>query len=57
MKKDEIKKTLQELAFSQGLYGRILESIEDSDDPEAIYDELEAKDFKDPVDLIMFIEE
>lgn len=53
--------TIKELAKSQGLYQRIydeLRSYEQYDEEgfEAIKEDLEAKNFNDVIDLIMFIE-
>lgn len=53
MKRNEILETIQNLAKSQGLYGRILREI--NTDP-TILDELEKQNFKDSLDLILFIE-
>lgn len=58
MKRDEIMKTIRSLAQSQGFYGRLLADIEDLS--EERYDEvmtqLEAQNFKDSVDLVLFLE-
>lgn len=61
MKITQIMATLKELAKSQGLYERIyneLRSYEQYDKEvfEAIKADLEAKNFNDVIDLIMFIE-
>lgn len=62
MKMNEILSVIRSLARSQGLYGRILEAIEnlrDYGDPDK-YDELvsalEAQNFKDPVDVVLYFE-
>ncbi len=51
MNKEEIKQLLQNLASSQGFYQRILDNITEED-----LDNLESRNFKDSVDLIMFLE-
>lgn len=62
MKMNEILSVIRSLARSQGLYGRILEAIEDLrdyGDPDK-YDELvsalEAQNFTDPVDVVLYFE-
>lgn len=54
MNKNEILNTIKMLSHSQGFYGRLLEAIQDND--EAL-DYLEAQEFKDVVDLILFLEQ
>lgn len=54
MNKEEIYETICMLANSQGLYGRILNAIEEY--PEAL-DYLEEQNFEDPVDMVLFIEQ
>ena len=56
MKANEILETIKMLAKSQGFYGRLLTSIETSEERENILAELESENFKDPVDLVMFFE-
>jgi hypothetical protein len=56
MKANEILETIKMLAKSQGFYGRLLNAIETSEERESILAELESKNFKDPVDLVMFLE-
>lgn len=51
MKREEILKTFESLARSQGLYGRILRQLNDE-----ILEHLEKQNFKDAVDLVMYIE-
>ena len=53
MDREQIKNAIKELAKSQGMYGRLLQKIEEY--PELL-DELEAQDFNDVVDMIMYIE-
>ena len=56
MTASEIKNTIKSLAMSQGFYGRLLRSIEESGKAEAVYKELENQHFKDSVDMILFFE-
>lgn len=58
MKKNEIMKTFKSLAQSQGLYGRIVDELESmSESNRNMYLEgLEKQNFKDAVDLVMFME-
>lgn len=61
MKMKEIMDTIASLAQSQGFYGRLLRSIREcqQNDPDAyarLTNELEAQNFRDPVDLILYIE-
>lgn len=53
MKKAQILATIKSLAMSQGFYCRVLQEIED--DP-TILDKLEAQNFKDELDMILFFE-
>ena len=58
MNREEIMAALEELSKSQGLYGRILSGLNESDEAtrEAILSELEAQNFKDTVDLVLYLE-
>ena len=58
MKRDQIIDVFKELALSQGFYSRLLASINDADEDsrEEFFAELEAQNFHDPVDLILYIE-
>lgn len=58
MKEKEILEIFRQLARSQGMYGRLLASIEDmpEDNYRELFDILEAQNFKDPVDLILYVE-
>jgi hypothetical protein len=56
MKKEQIKSLIQNLARSQGFYGRLLHSIEQSPNQKAIWDELEAQNFKNDLDVVFFFE-
>lgn len=51
MNKEEIIQVLQDLASSQGFYQRLLDNITEED-----LDNLASRNFKDVIDLIMFIE-
>lgn len=53
MKKEEILNNIKELSKSQGFYGRLYEQVLDND--EAL-EYLESQNFKDVLDLIMFLE-
>ena len=53
MKRERILEIISDLSKSQGLYGRLLRDIEL--DP-TILDTLEEQNFKDSLDLILFIE-
>lgn len=58
MKRDEILETIRSLTQSQGSYGRLLQDLEKM--PKELYNtvmaDLEAQNFKDAVDLVMYIE-
>ena len=58
MKEKEILETFRQLARSQGHYRRLLSAIEDmpEDNYRELFDTLEAQNFKDPVDLILYVE-
>lgn len=61
MNREEIMAVIRSLASSQGSYGRLLRRIEelkenDPDKYETVMAELEAQNFKDAVDLILYIE-
>lgn len=58
MKFKEIMLLIRNLAKSQGLYGRLLEEIEGLDvaELENLIHLLEEKNFKDPVDFVLFYE-
>ena len=61
MDRDAILGVFAELAQSQGFYGRLLRNIEeareyDPDVYEAFMQELEAQNFGDALDLILYIE-
>lgn len=58
MNRNEIMDLIRSLAKSQGLYGRILANIEalNAEDYERLMTALEAENFKDSVDFIMWVE-
>lgn len=62
MKMDKIMKLIRELAKSQGFYGRLYERlIELKENAPEAYEKVkkywEDKNFKDPLDFILYIEE
>ena len=58
MNREQILATFRSLAMSQGFYGRLLEQIDSVDEEtrDAFLSDLESRDFKDVVDLVMWIE-
>lgn len=57
MKKDEILKLVRSLASSQGFYTRLYQFLsDDSEDSNNFMNHLESQNFKDPVDLILYLE-
>ena len=58
MNRYQILNAIQDLALSQGFYGRLLERIEEAseEDREAYLDELEQQCFANVVDLVIFLE-
>lgn len=54
MNKEEILKAVKSLAQSQGFYGRLLQQLESN---EKALEYLEQQNFKDEIDLILFIEQ
>lgn len=53
MKKDEILNAITSLSKNQGFYKRLLEEINND---ESILNNLEQENFKDTIDLILFLE-
>ena len=51
MNRNQIMEVITELSYSQGLYGRLKSAMTD----EAL-DYLEAQNFEDSIDLILFLE-
>lgn len=58
MDRNEIRNTIETLAKSQGFYGRVLNAIDEAEPErqEKIWDELEAQNFTNSVDLVMYFE-
>ena len=58
MNREEIKNTFKSLAQSQGFYGRLLRQLGNSSKEEVdeFYAILEAENFKDWLELILYIE-
>ena len=58
MKREEIMETIKTLASSQGLYSRLYRDLMELDEEKynEVMTELESQNFKDGVDLVMFIE-
>jgi hypothetical protein len=58
MNKEQILSTFRSLAMSQGFYGRLLAQINSADEEtrDAFLSGLESHNFKDAVDLVMWIE-
>ena len=58
MKREEIMETIKTLASSQGFYGRLYRKLMELDEEkyDEVMTELESQNFKDGVDLIMYIE-
>ena len=58
MKREEIMETIKSLASNQGLYGRLYRNLMELDEDEynEVMTELESQNFKDGLDLVMFIE-
>lgn len=57
MDRKQILRVFLDLSHSQGFYGRLLQAMQDDEvGREKLLSELEAQNFKDPVDLILYIE-
>ena len=58
MDRQAIRGTFEMLAQSQGFYGRLLRDIDEmnEEDQERFWSDLESQNFKDAVDLILYIE-
>lgn len=58
MDRNEIRNTIETLAKSQGFYGRVLNAIDEAEPErqEEIWNTLEAQNFADSVDLVMYFE-
>ena len=53
MKKNEILDFIKSMAKSQGFYGGLLNAINEDN---SILDTLEEQNFKDPIDMIIYLE-
>ena len=58
MDRQEIRKVFEMLACSQGFYGRLLRSIDEADEEtrEEFWKDLEEQNFKDAVDVVLYLE-
>lgn len=58
MNSSEILTTIKQLAQSQGFYGRLLFNINEleADKRDELFTILEAQQFNDPLDLVLFFE-
>ena len=58
MEREEIMETIKSLASSQGLYSRLYRDLMELDEEKynEVMTELESQNFKDGIDLIMYIE-
>ena len=61
MNREDILNAITELSYSQGFYGRLLRDImeikhEDEDQYEDLMAELEAQNFSDTLDMVLFFE-
>jgi len=58
MNRNDIKQVFIDLSKSQGFYGRLLRNIDEleDDEKEEYWTNLEQQNFKDSLDLILFIE-
>jgi len=58
MNREQILDAFRSLAHSQGFYGRLLEQIDSVDEEtrEDFLSDLESRNFRDVVDLVMWIE-
>lgn len=62
MKREEILGHIKGLSHSQGFYGRLYRTLmemkeETPEDYEEVMQEWEAQNFKDPVELVIYLEE
>jgi hypothetical protein len=58
MNRNQIENLMQSLAMSQGFYGRLLDQIYSApeDEQEMFWENMEAQNFGDAVDVVMFLE-
>jgi hypothetical protein len=59
LNKKQIKDTFESLAKSQGMYQRLLDGINElsEEDQKKFWDDLESRNFKDSVDVVLYMEE
>ena len=58
MNRYQIENLMQSLAMSQGLYGRMLNEIYSApeDEQERFWENMEAQNFRDSLDVVLFLE-
>ena len=58
MKRAEIENVMQTLAMSQGFYGRLLNDVYSApeDEQERFWENMEAQNFGDALDVVLFLE-
>lgn len=58
MNRYEIENIMQTLAMSQGMYGRMLSAIYSApeDEQERFWENMEAQNFGDALDVVLFLE-
>ena len=58
MKKEQIENLMQELAMSQGMYGRMLNEIYSApeDEQERFWENMEEQNFQSALDVVLFLE-
>ena len=58
MNRHQIENLMQSLAMSQGFYGRLLDQIYSApeDEQEMFWENMEAQNFGDDLDVVLFLE-
>jgi hypothetical protein len=58
MNRYQIENLMQSLAMSQGLYGRMLNEIYSApeDEQERFWENMEAQNFRDALDVVLYLE-
>jgi len=56
LNKKIVRSWIENLAGSQGFYGRLLNSLDEGDHWDAFVSELNERGVKDPVDMVMLLE-
>jgi len=58
MKRNDIINAITQLSYSQGVYGRLLGDLQSLDEEtyDEVMTELEAQNFSDTVDMVLFFE-